>query len=102
MRRWINTFLVLCVGATLSPAPRAESADDPWLEMKSAHFQVISNAGEGTTRNLTWRLEQIRSVIAALWPWARVDLSRPSNTVVRDRCSVARAPSASVWIGCLR
>ena len=42
MFRWFNTLLVLCVVAVLSPVHRAEPADDPWLEMKSAHFQVVS------------------------------------------------------------
>jgi tetratricopeptide (TPR) repeat protein len=97
MLRWINTFLVVCVVAVLWPAHRAESADDPWLEMKSAHFQVVSNAGEGTTRNLTWQLEQIRSVIAALWPWARVDLSRPLGVIaVKDENSM-RALAPKYW-----
>jgi hypothetical protein len=97
MLRWINTFLVVCVVGVLSQAHRAESADDPWLEMKSAHFQVISNAGERTTRNLTWQLEQIRSVIAALWPWARVDLSRPLGVIaVKDENSM-RALAPKYW-----
>ena len=33
-------------------------AADTWIEVKSPHFTVISNAGEGSTRRLVWQLEQ--------------------------------------------
>jgi TonB family protein len=75
----------------------AEAADDAWVEMRSAHFQLISNASEGNTRTLTWQLEQIRNVIAALWPWARVDLSTPLGVIaVKDESSM-RALAPAYW-----
>ena len=69
---WMKLF-VSSVVAVLGAVHGAGAADDAWVEMRSAHVQVISNASEGSTRTLTWQLEQIRNVIAALWPWARVD-----------------------------
>lgn len=81
-----------------------------WLEMRSAHFVVTSNAGQSATRTLAWQLEQIRSAIAALFAWARVDLDRPVAVLaVRDERSMrALAPQyweakggvrpASVWV----
>jgi len=77
----------------------AGATDDAWIEMRSAHFQVISNASEGSTRTLTWQLEQIRNVIAVLWPWARVDLSTPLGAVaVKDENSM-RALAPAFWEG---
>lgn len=90
--------------------PRAHAADQ-WIEVKSAHFVVTSNAGAGNAKALAWQLEQIRSAIAALWPWARVDPTRPLVVMaVKDEMSMkALAPGywerkggvhpSSVWVG---
>jgi tetratricopeptide (TPR) repeat protein len=80
------TAIVLTVATPL------ESADRPWILMKSAHFEVISNASEGSTRNVTWQLEQIRAAVSALWPWARVDLTQPlSDTLTQVEQHAKRA-----------
>lgn len=92
-------LLVSSVVAVLWAAHSAGAADDAWIEMRSAHFQVISNASEGSTRSLTWQLEQIRNVIAAFWPWARVDLSTPLGVIaVKDENSM-RALAPAYWEG---
>ena len=101
-------FFVVAVLALFRPSLRAA---EQWIEVKSAHFVLTSNAGEGATRNLAWQLEQIRSAIATLWPWAKVDLNKPLTVfVLRDESTMkALAPSyweqknglrpASVWVG---
>jgi hypothetical protein len=106
-----KTTGVLWTAIVLTVTTPLESADPPWILMKSAHFEVISNASEGSTRNVTWQLEQIRAVVSALWPWARVDLTQPLGVIaVRDENSMrALAPEfwerkadvrpASVWVG---
>jgi hypothetical protein len=53
------------------------AAADQWIELKSAHFTITSNAGKGSTSTLAWQLEQMRSEIAVLWPWAKLDLNKP-------------------------
>lgn len=84
---------------------------DQWIEVKSAHFTVMSNAGQGSAKTLAWQLEQIRSAIAALWSWARVDLNKPLLVLaVKDEASMkGLVPSywekkggvhpESVWVG---
>src|SRR5215471_4622432 len=52
-------------------------AADQWIEIQSPNFTVISNAGQGAARNLAWQMEQIRSAVHAIWPWAHLDLDRP-------------------------
>ena len=64
-----------CLLALLAAVPAA--AADQWIEVKSAHFTITSNAGKGPTSTLAWQLEQMRSEVAILWPWAQVDLNRP-------------------------
>src|SRR5215207_1401613 len=49
----------------LAAAPLA--AADRWIEAKSDHFTVVSNAGDGTARKVAWQFEQIR---AAVEQWA--------------------------------
>jgi tetratricopeptide (TPR) repeat protein len=98
-------LVTLTIGAT--PARAA----DQWIEVKSAHFAVTSNAGEGPTKTLAWQLEQIRSAIGVLWPWAQVDLNRPLTVfVLKDETSMrSLAPRyweekgavhpATLWVG---
>jgi hypothetical protein len=66
---------VICLVALLLATPAA--AADQWIELKSAHFTITSNAGKGPTSTLAWQLEQMRSEVAILWPWAKVDLNKP-------------------------
>ena len=66
---------IACALAVLTTSPAI--AADQWIEVKSPHFTITSNAGKGATSTLAWQLEQVRSEVAVLWPWAQVDLNRP-------------------------
>ena len=89
----------------------AAAVAQQWTEVKSPHFVVISSASQGQTRTLVWQLEQIRSAMAALFPWARVDLDRPIAVLAvgDERGMRSLAPEyferkggvrpASVWVG---
>jgi tetratricopeptide (TPR) repeat protein len=106
--RVTKRLVVTLVCLALLSSRAAWAAD--WIEVKSAHFTVISDAGQGTARTTAWQLEQIRSVIGTLWPWAHVDLDKPLVAIaVRDEGSMKTlAPQywqekgsvhpASVWV----
>jgi hypothetical protein len=80
-----TSFSVFVLIAAAAPCRAA----DQWLEVKSPHFTVMSNAGQWSARDMAWQLEQIRSALAALWPWARVDLDRPFAVIaVKDEWSM--------------
>ena len=53
------------------------TAADRWIEVKSPHFTVVASTNPGMARTLVWQLEQVRSAVKAVWPWAKVDLDRP-------------------------
>lgn len=73
------------------------SAADQWREVKSAHFTITSNASEGSAKTIAWQLEQIRSAISTLWPWAKVDLNRPlAIFVVKDE-NALKALAPMYW-----
>jgi len=107
MRRRAAAAAFLCV---LAPAAARVHGAEQWREVKSAHFTVTSNTGQSDTVNLAWQLEQIRSAIATIYPWAKVDLSRPMAILaVKDETAMkALAPEywerkggvhpASVWV----
>lgn len=64
------------LGVTLSAVllgVAATAAPSPWVEVKSGHFTVITNAGEKAGRRTAWQFEQIRAGLAQLWPWAKVE-----------------------------
>ena len=67
-----------CYG--LSQYHRTLGADTPqlWVEITSAHFVVVSNAGEQRARDVAYQLEQIRSVYQTILPKSRVDPEQPT------------------------
>ena len=105
-----RVWAVCALAGVLALHPAAAVAQQ-WNEVKSPHFVVISSASQGQTRTLVWQLEQIRSAMAALFPWARVDLDRPIAVLAvgDERGMRSLAPEywerkggvrpASVWVG---
>jgi len=76
---------------------RTASAADAWIQVKTDHFTVVSNASERRARNVGWQFEQVRAAIAKGWPWARVELNRPVFVIaVKDEDSM-RAMAPEFW-----
>jgi tetratricopeptide (TPR) repeat protein len=93
-----RSLVVVLVAAFLVAAPALDvSAADQWIEVKSAHFTVVSNAGERSTRKLVWQLEQVRSAMAALWSWAQPDLNKPLSVIAVKDESGMRALAPQYW-----
>jgi tetratricopeptide (TPR) repeat protein len=73
----------LLLAAILVVLVRARSgvwAEEPsvrWVEVKSAHFVVASNAGESAARGVAEGFEQIRSLFHTTFPELRVDPAQP-------------------------
>ena len=77
-------------------AARDASAQD-WIEIRSPHFTVVSNAGDRQARAVAWQFEQIRQVVTKLWPWARTDFDRPVIVfAVKDEASM-RSLTPEYW-----
>ena len=86
MRRYsrsVPTSLTLCLSlltvvACLLLAPLASSDDkDKWQEYRSAHFVVMTDAGEKKGREITLRFEQMRSVFGDLLSRSHLSISEP-------------------------
>lgn len=62
----------------LTLSPRVNAANEPgWLEIHSAHFTVITDAGEKKGREVALRFEQMRAVFGQLLVRERLHESRP-------------------------
>jgi tetratricopeptide (TPR) repeat protein len=107
-RRRRRTAAAACLCLLAATGSRVGAADK-WIEARSAHFTVTSNASQGEATALAWQLEQIRGAIATIYPWSKVDLSRPlAIFAMKDETSLkALAPefwenkrggAASVWV----
>jgi TPR repeat protein len=59
--------------AALAVATGAAAPADEWVQAKSPHFTVYSDAGDLTARRVAWEFEQVRAILGRQWPWARLD-----------------------------
>ncbi len=64
----LSTFLCTCAQA---------SEPSPWLDIHSAHFRVVTDAGQNKGREVALRFEQMRSVFAGLLSRDRLNQSIP-------------------------
>ena len=84
---------VMAVTARTAPVIAA----DRWIEVRSTHFTITSNASEGRTKGLAWQLEQVRSALAVLWPWAKLDLNKPLAVFALKDESSMRTIAPEYW-----
>jgi tetratricopeptide (TPR) repeat protein len=74
---------MLMMGASLLWGARAgvcggsSEAIDRWVEVRSAHFVVASNAGETEARRIAFEFERVRGIFHAAFPKFRVDPAQP-------------------------
>lgn len=69
-----------------------------WLEVKSPHFSVVTDAGEKRGREVAVRFEQMRAVFGALMVKSNVNLPVPLQ-IVAFRSTKEMRPFAPLWQG---
>lgn len=95
--RWYaHTFFLLAL--TLSAVPVAFAGDAQWIEVKSPHFSVVTDAGEKRGRETAMRFEQMRAVFDVLMTKASVNLPVPLQ-IVAFRNAKEMRPYAPLWNG---
>lgn len=87
----------LALAAAIGLTASAVSAADKWIEVKSPHVTVLTSGSAGDARTLAWQLEQIRTALVTILPWAKVDLDRPFVVLAVDREPKMRALAPSYW-----
>src|SRR5262245_43993138 len=85
MRR--DALMMLALVMPAAPMPAAES----WVEVKTAHFTVLTNAGEGRARQTALEFEQVRAAYAKIWAWVNEADDRPPLVVgLKDEATMKR------------
>jgi tetratricopeptide (TPR) repeat protein len=62
-----NRFLLLLLLFATAPAPARDKPEN-WLEVRSPHFTVVTNADEKTGRRIADQFERVRSVFQTAFP----------------------------------
>jgi tetratricopeptide (TPR) repeat protein len=98
----ISTFQFLApVLLWLGAAAFAGAADTPnWMEVRSEHFVVASNAGEREARRIAEQFEHARSLFHNLFPDLKVDPLQPISVVAaRDEATMRLFTAPEDWEG---
>ncbi len=75
---------VLLLASTCSTGAR--DANENWVEVRSPHFVVLTDAGEKQGRRIADQFERVRSVFHVLFPKANVDPASPIVVIaVKDK-----------------
>jgi hypothetical protein len=64
MFRLVVSVLLLPLSALARPALGA----DAWVEVKSPHFTIVSDASEKDAREVAGQFEQVRALVQRAWP----------------------------------
>jgi tetratricopeptide (TPR) repeat protein len=86
----------------LVPAPgmqRPEETPARWVEVRSAHFVVASNASEGEARGVAEDFERIRSLFHTTFPELRVDAAQPIVILAARDEATMRMIAPEEWGG---
>jgi tetratricopeptide (TPR) repeat protein len=89
-------LLVLWLGSACA------SAAERWISVQSPNFEVITNAGEKTGREVLFRFEQMRALLQTLFPKLRTDPGQPIIVMAfRDEKSFRPFATKDVkfWVG---
>src|SRR6202453_1096890 len=86
--------LILSLSSPSSSSFAATEEKSPWLEIRSTHFVVITDAGEKKGREVALRFEQMRAVFATLLMKDRLNDSEPLTILAfkNDRDYYQSAP----------
>jgi tetratricopeptide (TPR) repeat protein len=76
--RLARIFSILAALALLAGSRALADHHETWVEVRSPHFTVLSNAGEHEGRLTAEQFEEIRSMFEQRYPKLRVDAGKPT------------------------
>jgi tetratricopeptide (TPR) repeat protein len=74
----LRPTLFICLALLFGPLRSQAGHHETWIEIKSPHFTVLSNAGESQGRRTALQFEEIRALFQYLYPKLRVDTGKPT------------------------
>jgi hypothetical protein len=75
----IFSFVVFAV--TACPPAFSRNNEPKWLRISSAHFSVLTDAGEKKGREISLRLEQMRDIFAQVFLKTKVQMPEPLDVI---------------------
>jgi tetratricopeptide (TPR) repeat protein len=96
-KRWVRLFLLL-ISTTAVFSRAAMAGEATWVEVKSPHFSVVTDAGERRGREVATRFEQMRAVFGRLLTQAKVNTPIPLQIVAFRNTKELRQVSP-LWHG---
>ncbi len=93
---WFAWFFCLLVALSILPCAYADGS--AWVEVRSPHFSVATDAGEKRGHEVVLRFEQMRAVFAALMVNANVNIPIPLQ-IVAFRNTKEFRQFAPLWHG---
>jgi tetratricopeptide (TPR) repeat protein len=81
--RLLSTLFLVGISlfVTFCNQPSAFAGEPQWMEIRSPHFSVVTDAGEKRGREVAMRFEQMRAVFGALMTKANINLPIPLQIV---------------------
>src|SRR4051794_11354780 len=95
-RAWPSFALAIVLAAGLLVRPAA--ADDGWVRVRSAHFEVLSDASAERARAAAVALERFRRTLAAVFPGVP-EADEVPTVVVAFRVQGSFAPFLPLYKG---
>jgi|HubBroStandDraft_2_1064218.scaffolds.fasta_scaffold15393_3 Tfp pilus assembly protein PilF len=86
--------LLLCLFATTGYAFGGEK---PWIEVRSPHFRVLTNAGGGEAREVAREFEEFRALMAIRYPTFRLESGAPLLIFAARDEETAKALNPNLW-----
>lgn len=81
----------------LLPSMRCLASEKEWIEVRSQHFQVLSDGSDKDARRMAREFEQMRAVFSKQFPTLRLDSGAPLLVLaVRDEKSM-KALAPALW-----
>jgi tetratricopeptide (TPR) repeat protein len=90
-RIMLTAVLFLSVGGT------ASAAEKPWLEVRSPHFRVLTNASASDARRVAYEFEQLRAVFAVNYSHFRLDSGDPLVIFAARDEETAKSLAPYMW-----
>src|SRR6266436_2917880 len=72
-----SAALAICATAGVSLDAGARAGESGWVEVRSEHFVVASNAGESEARGIALEFERVRGIFHGAFAKFRVDPPQP-------------------------
>jgi tetratricopeptide (TPR) repeat protein len=89
--------VAFAVGVPFCLAFATGANEKPWVEVRSAHFRVLTDAGAGEARRVAREFEQMRGVFANQYPNFRLDSGAPLVIFAARDEETAKALAPNLW-----